>query len=71
MSRLYIFEINSLSVALFAMSLPFDNCFSLFLPVLGSSLLCRLSPVVASRGYSSLLCQLFTALASLVAEHGL
>ena len=71
MSSLYIFEINSLSVALFAMSLAFDNFFSLFLPMLGSSLLCRLSLVVASRGYSSLLCQLLTALASLVAEHGL
>ena len=68
---LCIFEINSLSVALFAMSLAFDNFFSLFLHMLGSSLLCRLSLVVASRGYSSLLCQLLTALASLVAEHGL
>ena len=71
MSSLYIFEINSLSVASFAMLLAFDNFFSLFLPVLGSSLLCRLSLVVASRGYSSLLCQLLIALASLVAGRGL
>ena len=53
------------------MLLAFDNFFSLFLPVLGSSLLCRLSLVVASRGYSSLLCQLLIALASLVAGRGL
>ena len=32
---------------------------------------CRLSVVVASRGYSSLQCGLLTAVASLVAEHGL
>ena len=71
MSSLYIFEINSLSVASFAMLLAFDNFFSLFLPVLGSSLLCRLSLVVASRGYSSLLCQLLIVLAFLVAERRL
>ena len=32
---------------------------------------CRLSPVVASGGYSVVVCGLLTALASLAAEHGL
>ena len=71
LSRVYILELKSNASKLFSFNKFIYLFIFKFLGALGLLPACGLSLVAVSKGYSVMVCGLLTAVASLVAEHGL